>query len=369
MKWLERSWRGLLTVWIVLAPSARALADDPGRPAMPQLPRVLSPGAPIPANGGILIESGDRTLVTAVVSDSTGALVEGTTTLLSTRLASYFAWKPTGELSVGTYSVELRDGGGTSLDDGISIEVIAATDRASPVLALSPSVSALTEPVAHACCLTVNEDGVDHCTVTEQQTLAQVDPGLSSTATVGELNQFLFRVRAAVGSVSPMVSSVFLPFGANAAMRFDTADDEYCMEIDLLDIVTMEQHKYPDLVGCVASSSVSVGTSPVELTDAFLTDALCVRPPVGHEARWCEVNGDACSDAATERCLQRRSACEGDAGSEADAGASEPDASLPEPESNESCSASAPGARGATGSFVYFALLALLLRRASVAAR
>jgi len=380
MKSFGRSWRGLLAAWVLLAPTATALADDPGvararligsdgvGPNPPRPPRVLSPGAPIPANGGILIESIDGVAVTAAVTSPTGTRVEGTTTLLSMPDAAYFAWAPAAELGLGEYWVELRNESGSSLDSTSSVEIAAAADRAKPMLAISPSVSTLTAPSERACCLTLSQDGLDHCALTEQQTFAQVDLGLSSTETVSKLNQFLFRVRVAEGNAPPNAPAAFRPFGASAALNFEAAADEYCLEVDALDIVTLEEHRYPDLDHCVAGSSVRVGTTPVELDDEFLAGDLCVRPPVGHEERWCEVNAGACANGRTQKCAQLQDTCEDEprpdaAAPEADAGLDdEHDASADggnERESDRGCTVAARGARSSSGAAAYLVLVML----------
>ena len=363
----RRSWQALLALALVLASGAPALADEPV---------VLSPGAPIPANGAILIESRDGSPVIAAVFDATGAKVEGTTTLLNMQVPAYFTWLPaSGELDVGRYWVELRNEGGTAVGGSSQVEVVAAVERTKPVLTVSPTVSTFTATSARACCLTLLVDGLDHCALTEQQTFAQVDPGFSSTETVATLNQFLFRVRAAEGSVEPALPPVFLPFVADAALRFEVAADEYCLEVDALDIATMEEHSYPDLDHCVDGSGVTVGTTPIELDDTFLASQMCIRPPVGREERWCEVNGDVCDDGMSLKCTQFQDSCldrpSPDAGSEADADAPEPepDAALPAPRnrsSSDDCNVSTPGARKTYGHFValmLFALYALCFRQ------
>jgi hypothetical protein len=393
----RRSWHALLGLFVVLASVAPARADDPvvarapliGNPLdrapelPPRDPQVVSPGAPIPANGAILIESRDGLPVIAAVYDPTGARVEGTTTLVSEQEPAYYAWTPAGgELDVGRYWVELRNESGTALNSSVNVEIVAVVERTKPELTVSPSVSSFTAPSARACCLTLQQDGLDHCALTEQQTFAQVDPGFSSTATVGTLNQFLFRVRAAESSAEPAMAAVFLPFGADAALRFAAAADEYCVEVDALDIATMEEHRYPDLDYCVAGASVDLGTTPIELDDAFLAGVLCIRPPTGHEERWCEVNGDVCDAGLSQKCTQLQDSCvdrpSRDAGSESDAAAHDTDAEISDPQrpssrSGDDCSCSAPGARGTRSHLMPSLLFALwtlgLYRRRSTLAR
>jgi hypothetical protein len=362
MKWFGWSWLGLLAVGVGLAP---ALADDPAdRPIPPRPPQVLSPGAPIPANGGILIESSDGSTVVAVVTDPTGALVEGTTRLVSKQEAAFFAWRPAGELGLGAHWIDLRNESGSSLNSAFEVEIVAATARAKPELAVSPSISTVVTPSAHACCLTSNQAFTDHCALSQQQTLAQLDPALASTETISALNQFLFRVRVAEGTPAPQVAKAFLPFGSNAALYFEAAADEYCIEIDAIDIVTLEEHSYPDLDHCVARSNVAVGTMPIALDGEFFADERCVFPPPGHEEQWCEVHGDDCDDDKTVQCTLFRYACEGedepvpDAGNETDAGV----VRAPETSSSDGCSVSAPGARGHSGSLLFLVLFVLLVR-------
>jgi hypothetical protein len=318
MKSFGCAWRGLLAVSVVLVVTAPALAHAPGLArlaligdptAPPFTPRVLSPGAPIPANGGILIEAGEGSGVIAVVTNPRGEIVEGTTTLLSSGELSYYAWTPAGELGLGAHWVDLRNEGGGSVDMML-IEIVEAADRVLPVLTLSPSIAAFTAPSARACCTTPSAPETDHCALSEQQTLARIDPGLSSMDTVGTLNQFLYRFRPAEGSVAPTEAAIFRAFGGTAALYYEADADEYCFEVDVLDIMTMEEHHQAELGGCIASSSVQLGTMQIELEAEFLADERCFQPPSGHEEQWCEANAGDCSHDLTPACALYRYACE-----------------------------------------------------------
>lgn len=156
-------------------------------------------------------------------------------------------------------------------------------------------------------------------------------------------------------------------------MDFEEEADDYCVDVSALDIVTLDTHEYPELHRCVAAGDVQLGSAPVELDDAFLANENCLQPPDGHVEQWCSANANVCEAGVDERCKRFRYACEeGPLPDEWRASAAlVPERNIPlrDPPSNESCSASTPGARSTTGSFVYLMLLALLLRRASAAAR
>jgi hypothetical protein len=369
----DGSWQWLLALCVIVVPVESALADDAGGEQNGadineffdfMRPKVLSPGAPIPANGGILIETISGSTVQASVAAPGGVRIEGTTALLSRSEATYFAWTPTDGIGVGTYRVDLITDGAMFMS-AFTIEITEAAERVKPEIAWSPSISALTESSAEVCCEVINLDLSVPCVLSEQRMLAVIDAGLSSTETVATLNQFVYGVRMTGGASAGASFVSFRPFGARALLRVEQAADEYCIQPFALDIVTRQEHGYPELERCVASSSLRFGSVAMDIEDEFFANERCEQPPVGHEERWCEVNAGACEQGVSDRCALFRYACEdGPRPSRevADAGPVEDDAAPVSPSGE--CSASAPGARGAGSSLVALVLAMAALVRA-----
>jgi hypothetical protein len=305
---MKRSKAHALACWtiglalIVLA-AARAAAQFP--------PHVRQPGVPIPANGAIVIESPDGTEPVLLVRASGGAIVEGAHHRIGVlpNLGAIYVWLPKEPFQLGTYSVQQNhQQSGEQRDD--TITVIEPHDGTPPSVMIEPSVSMVVVPGERACCKTPNHEDIDRCTIISSITSAQVSAGLSSVEPASKINQFLFRFESAASADSNPEKKVFGTFENAGPIAFDEPSELFCFSLRALDVVTLEQHVYSDLAGCVPRGDVTIGVIASDPPPAFFDMRRCPVPPPRFERPWCSTNDWACTMGSMVECELHQHVCD-----------------------------------------------------------
>lgn len=244
---------------------------------------------PIPANGAITIATKPGTPVTVSVGDSQYIEVPGTLVLIADGM---WAWHAASLPLPGLYTVEVIDEFGSV--DNVEIELIEPTERTWPELTSAASLTQVTTNDAPSCCTFDTGAGVIDfsCVTLSETTYAVLHPGLSSSSSPIELNQYLFRYAAPDHGSEIVV----LPWTTAAELPIYEMSDEYCYEVAAIDLVTGTIHPYRDLPSrCAPHGRLAPIASTVkQLADDALWSTICPMPPHGFGTRWCELNAEAC---------------------------------------------------------------------------
>jgi len=151
------------------------------------------------------------------------------------------------------------------------------------------------------CCLL--SDGAQEsffgCTIVARAVSVAVEPGLSSSSPAVLLHQFLFRYTAPDGDV------IVAPWNKPVELASSETAEEYCYEIEAIDVVTGETHAYEELEGrCAAHGDLEpLGHQRFSIPDSALESGVCPLPPPGFGPRWCDVNNRRCDfDGAPPDC-------------------------------------------------------------------
>lgn len=264
-------------------------------------PFLVNPSSPVPANGGLLIGTGDSFSVPQITVSNTstpGVTIGGTTTLLGGQL---WVWVPSAPAAPGTYSVNMSvpDGGGGFFTSSATVTVTEAWTPALPQIDTAPSASWIGQLSSSACCQTwIQGFGLDfgNCFATQQVGTIELSPGLTSPVPLAHVNQFLYRVRPA-GSAADLFA--FAGWGAQSVLSFSVQAEEYCFEIDVMNITTQEVTTLADLAGnCAPHGELDeLGTTTIEPDASSLGHLACNAPPDGYEETWCDLNEGACAEA------------------------------------------------------------------------
>jgi hypothetical protein len=250
---------------------------------------VPSPGLPIPANGAIIIAAEPGRPVTVNVTTSQYAEVAGSLVMIAHGM---WAWHATVPPAPGLYEVQVFDE--TGIAETVAIEFLEPAARTWPELTSAASLSQVIANEAPSCCTLDTGNGVIdfNCTTLSETTYAVLHPGLSSASSPVELNQYLFRYTAPDHSSQVAV----LPWTVVAALPIYEMSDEYCYEVDAIDLVTGIIHPYRDLPArCAPHGALAPIESTVkQLADDALASPICPMPPDGFSERWCALNAEAC---------------------------------------------------------------------------
>jgi hypothetical protein len=278
----------------VLAALASVMPARAQEPPLPCAGRsasacVPSPALPIPANGAITVAAQPGKAVTMYVSDDQYVEVPGSFVMIA---HGTWAWHAAGSPVPGFYNVQVTDELGSS--DYVTIEFLEAAPRTWPELTSAASLSQVIANEAPSCCTLDTGAGVIdfNCVTLAETTYAVLHPGLSSASSPVELNQYVFRYSAPDHSSDVMV----LPWTTPAALPIYTMSEEYCYEVDAIDLVTGTIHPYRDLPArCAPHGMLAPIESTVkQLADDALASTSCPMPPDGFTDRWCELNAEAC---------------------------------------------------------------------------
>lgn len=305
---MKRSRAHALACWtiglaLIALAAARADAQFP--------PHVRQPRVPIPANGAIVIESPDDSDPVLLVRAPGGAIVEGKQHRIGAlpNLGGIYVWIPNEPFQLGEYSVQqshIKDTGEQRTD---TITVIEPHDGSRPNVMIEPSVSMVVVPGDRACCMTPSHEEIERCAIVSSITSAQVSAGLSSSEPASKLNQFLFRFESAANAGSNPDQKVFGTFENAGPLTFEEAAEEFCFSLRALDVVTLEQHVYSDLAGCVPRGDVVIGVIASNPPPAFFDLRRCPVPPFGFEQPWCGTNDWACTMGSTVECELHQHVC------------------------------------------------------------
>lgn len=261
--------------------------------------RVVNGGAGIPVGGGVLIQSGAGTPPIVEVANSATPTTTLGGTLTQIDFTSYWVWVPTVPLTAGSsYTVRL-----SSPDLGISgvvntFAAVAAITIARPTVTTEPSVSSVSETNSFACCRSLQSGFLNDssCFPAEQRRSVMLDPGFTTADPAVLLNQFVFRMGAGTGlaaGAAPYAWSSLSP------LWFSVQAEEYCFELEALDIVARTVFTYEDLDSCAEHGELAeLGISAVEPGPAELDHLVCQAPPTQYEEEWCELNEDPCAEDA-----------------------------------------------------------------------
>lgn len=296
-----------LVTWSLLGSSARADSIS----AQTMLPRIRMPGAPVPANGAIVLESLDSIAPLIEVSSSDGVFVPGTAREVGAlRFGGLiFAWVPDAPFQPGKYSVNKLHPYDSSLAALEEIEVIEPISPEPLALISVPSASEVSTRSESYCCMDPISEDLNPCTVVEQNSVIHVEGGLSSAEPASKLNQYLFRYEAARGSGLHTVTDRFMPIDQLPPVIFESEADEYCFVLKALNVATLEEHAYGDLPGCAERGRLHVGPTRFEPDPLVLDPGLCPFPPRELRSAWCVSNERACEGASGESCAQYRHVC------------------------------------------------------------
>lgn len=296
----------VLVACSLLASAARADAVAP----QTMLPRIRMPGAPIPANGAIVLESLDSVAPLVEVS-SEGAVVLGTAHEVGAlRFGGLiFAWAPVEPFEPGTYSVKIVHPYDSSLFAHHDIEVIEPIGAEPPALISVPSASEVSTRSESYCCNDPISGDRHPCTVVEQSSVIHVEGGLSSTEPASKLNQYLFRYLAAPGSGLYTVTDRFMPIDQLPPVIFESEADQYCFVLKVLNVATLEEHAYGELPSCAERGKLHVGPTRFEPDPQVLDPGLCPFPPRELRSEWCISNERVCEAEPGESCAQYRHVC------------------------------------------------------------
>jgi MYXO-CTERM domain-containing protein len=261
--------------------------------------RMVNGGAGIPIGGGVLIQSGSGSQPIVVVADLAAPSTTLGGTLLQIDFSSYWVWTPTQPLTAGTsYQVQLSapDLGITGITD--TFAAVPAITITQPSITSEPSVSSVAETNTVACCRVLSSGFLQDssCFPNEQRRSAILDPGFATASPAVLLNQFVFRMGAGVGSAA---ASPIYAWSSLVPLWFSTQAEEYCFELEAVDIVSRDVYAFDDLTSCAEHGSLGdLGVISVEPGPAELDHVVCQAPPVQYTQQWCDLNEDPCADNA-----------------------------------------------------------------------
>jgi hypothetical protein len=297
----------VLVAWALFGSSVRADAITPRS----MLPRIRMPGAPIPANGAIVLESLDSIAPLIEVTSSEGVFVPGAAHEVGAlRFGGLiFAWVPDEPFQPGTYTVTKRHPYDSSLFAPEDIEVIEPASAEPPLMNSVPSASEVSTRSESYCCMDPISEDRRPCTVVEQSSVIHVEGGLSSAEPASKLNQYLFRYEAAHGSGLFTVTKRFMPIDQLPPVIFESEADQYCFVLKVLNVATLEEHEYPELPSCAERGTLHVGPTRFAPDPQVLDPGLCPFPPRELRSAWCISNERACEAEPGERCAQYEHVC------------------------------------------------------------
>jgi len=265
-----------------------------GQPAATPV-RVLMSRAPVPVGGAIVLESFESVEPTVEVRDPSGALVIG-----------HYNY-PDQPFVPGRYTVTFHTFT-SEIPTVVPITVVEAFGAELPVLNSEPTANSLVSSSQPACCRTPEGEPTTHCEVVEQRTALMLDLALSSTAP-GPLNQYFFRIAPTQESGAADALEDFLPFSMVKTVTFFDTRDEYCVELEMQNVATLELRTYPELRICVPAGDIEVGVHRIALDAAFFKLDACPTPPDGMQDEWCTVNAPGCVDSAASECDPLQALC------------------------------------------------------------
>jgi len=267
-------------------------------------------GELVPQNGALPIEAFTEHPMVEVV-DENGTGVPGMLHRAGvSEHGEILAWVPNAPLAIGTITVTLRSLYETVPPRVHRVRVTAPFPNALPPIDMDVSASLIVRPEIRECCLGVPGGPPNGCFATRRESYVTVSPGFTSPVPSPFLDQYLFRIQPAPGSVDGEGTELFMPFEqVDAASFFQTAD-EYCLQVDALNIATQAISTYAftacteGVHGLVASLELNVALDNLEY------DA-CPLPPDSQADVWCGVNADLCSGEDSTACAIRSHVCEG----------------------------------------------------------
>jgi hypothetical protein len=278
--------------------------------------RIVNAGAGIPVGGALLIYSGGGTATPPIVEVSDTATPNTTLggTLTQFPGTVYWVWMPTAPLTADTtYQARL-----SAPDLGIvgvttTFDAVAAISIAKPAIEASPSASWRGETNNWACCRTLIGSTLEDasCFPSEQRASIMLEPGFTTGDSAVLLNQFMFRL----GNTELPVASAPLGIWPNVGTGpIYTQAEEYCFDLEAVEIVTGTVHTYADLQRCAPHGALAdLGFIAIEPGATELDRVVCHAPPDQYKDEWCEMNEDPCADDAMETgCGLYGFVCEGD---------------------------------------------------------
>jgi hypothetical protein len=265
----------------------------------------------VPSNGALPIVTFDGSHPVVTVTDPTGAVLTGLIHEVGLSDGGIvLAWVPSAPFMVGIHSVSLASPYDATRVQVESVRVIAPFPSGLPPIRVEASASLVVLPETRECCLGAPGGPPNGCFVTRHESYVSVEPGFTTPTPDALLNQYLFRLKPAPGSVPGGADEIFMPFEQVKAAGFYEPADEYCVQVETLNITTRMVDVYP-LLACTTGVDALVGVLEVDVPDRQLAYEACPLPPDSQSAVWCGVNPNLCSRDNPDACAIHEHVCQG----------------------------------------------------------
>lgn len=312
---------------------AASVAAQSGTPVSSDAPKpeaiLLNGTAPIPANGGFLLSGKDEARLGVLsLEDAAGVAISGSLR----RTQSYFVWTPQRPPSPGSYTFVVEDPNRNYPATRYPIQIEVAGVRAKPKLSSRVQLQRLEARFGGLCC-TLGDPAlriVPSCFDTFLRRTAALSATITSDAAPSQLGQMLFSIKPVGNSFSGPSAYRALAGQLTHTMEWLEQASEYCFDVEAIDIRADVPLTYQELVPRCAPHGAIGEIAPEMLvpTEKEIDREHCPVPPPKYEARWCEVNAEACAAdrgqptcaAYTQLCSNGAAATGGAPGAEAVAG-------------------------------------------------
>jgi hypothetical protein len=158
------------------------------------------------------------------------------------------------------------------------------------------------------------------CFPTQATGVIAMTVGLTNSTLGSDLNQFLFKLSVPAA----MAPANYRPLQTSYPFSFQRVADQYCFDVEALDIATQQTFKYADLMPrCKPHGDIgTIGTRPLEVSALALAHDVCMVPPPLQTQQWCDLNDSACSaNRAAAGCQDFGALCKGESAPQAGASA------------------------------------------------
>ena len=290
-----------------------AVSNAHAIPAKPPPAATLVYGAaPIPANGGLIIQG------SVWVTDATVRILTPDGQPVAGKLKPFgnvTVWTPDRPLTPGfTYDVTLSTQSSSEPSNNYEILVTPARAPARPAVTSMLTVSRLDQKTGLECCSSPNGVATDFdsmCFASQDASYVAMKIELASTTATPELAQYLFKLGVAVLNQTGQYDS----FGSvSLTYNLQAAASEYCFDLQAMDIASGQTFDYRDLMPrCRPHGNLgTIGTTPIAIDlDTVLAHTICAIPPTQYLVQWCNINV-ACSDTPSQAgCEQFGQLCRG----------------------------------------------------------
>lgn len=269
---------------------------------------LLNNDGPIPGDGGVLLWApiGEQPVVEVrAATTPPGPLIAGSLRAID---ETRWVWMADATLPEGLYSVIVHNGTyEPPLEERFGVTGVREPHK--PALTSAPEI-AITQTSENACCWTLaNNVRMDTaCFPIARHDQIELRAHIATTEPSSALTQLLFAIEPSIAEPELLADDV-------PPAVFAMQADEYCFDLTAIEITTGERYTFDELTRCVPHGELPpLQTGPVEEPTFALQAEQCAAPPVGYEARWCELNKGDCTEHGDQpRCALFSSVC-GDGG-------------------------------------------------------